>query len=57
MSVTLGVMVVALAFLIVSFILALIQQGGLAQPLLWAVWSLAIIIVFGVGQTAGLLPK
>ncbi len=43
--------IVALAFLIVSFIMAIIYQANLQSPLLWAVWAADILYVLG-GVTA-----
>lgn len=41
------IQIIALAFLIVSFVMAIIYQPNLQSPLLWAVWAIAIIIVLG----------
>lgn len=47
--------IIALAFLIVSFIMAIIYQANLQNPLLWAVWAADILFVFG--GVAGLGSK
>lgn len=39
--------IIAVAFLLVSFIMAVIYQANLQNPLLWAVWAADILFVFG----------
>lgn len=47
MSGVLLVHVIALVFLIVSGVFAVINPPNLSNPLLWAVWSIAVIVVLG----------
>lgn len=47
MSPSLVISIVALVFLIVSCVLAIVQNQ-IAAPQLWALWSIAVIVIFSV---------